>query len=252
MSGGAQKRLVLVVEGVDDVRRLQRLLALSAPHLILDGHGSRGVQNTCRALGSGFDQPHLGVCDRDVMSDEEVDELRRSVPGLFVLPSRCLENELLHPPLLARALDMTGQGVSEPGIRRVLREIADAQYEEVHGRMVDHILRRRHRESLQRQEGETRIGLVRRRYEASRDSAQARVLAVSEVSSRVENDLRRRWDAEHLALINGKVAFALAAQRLAPLLRGSRGLESVVLRHAIDSPPPGIAALRSEIAALLR
>jgi hypothetical protein len=118
--------------------------------------------------------------------------------------------------------------------------------------MVDHILRHRHRESLQRQEGETRIGLVRRRYEASRDSAQDRVLAVSEVSIRVENELRRRWDAEHLALINGKVAFALAAQRLAPLLRGSRGLESVVLRHAIDSPPPGIAALRSEIAALLR
>ena len=53
--------------------------------MILDGNGSRGVQNTCRALGSGFDQPHLGVCDRDVMSDEEVDDLRRRVPGLFVL-----------------------------------------------------------------------------------------------------------------------------------------------------------------------
>ena len=88
--------------------------------------------------------------------------------------------------------------------------------------MVDRILHGRYSESLQREEGETPIGLVRRRYEASRDSAQNRVLAVREVSIRVENDLRRRWDAEHLALINGKVAFAQVAQRLAPGLRGSR------------------------------
>jgi hypothetical protein len=253
VSASPQKRLVLVAEGVDDIRRLQRLLGdLGAPHMILDGNGSRGVQHTCRALGSGFDQPHLGVCDRDVMSDEEVEDLRRRVPGLFVLPSRCLENELLHPPLLTRALDMTGHEVSETEVRRVLREIADGQYEEVHATMVDHILHGRFRETLHREEGETPIGQVRRRYEASIESAQNRALAVSEVSIRVDNDLRRRWDGEHLALINGKIAFAQAAQCLAPGLRGSRGLESVVLRHAIDSPPPGIAALRSEIAALLR
>ena len=253
MSASPQKRLVLVAEGVDDIRRLQRLLGdLGAPHMILDGNGSRGVQHTCRALGGGFDQPHLGVCDRDVMSDEEVEDLRRRVPGLFVLPSRCLENELLHPPLLALALDMTGHEVGEAEVRRVLREIADGQYEEVHASMVNHILHGRFREPLHREEGETPLGRVRRRYEASRDSAQNRVLAVREVSIHVENDLRTRWDGEHLTLIDGKVAFAQAAQCLAPGLRGSRALEAAVLRHSIDHPPPGIAALRSEIAALLR
>jgi hypothetical protein len=186
------------------------------------------------------------------MTDDEVDDLRRRVPGLFVLPSRCLENELLHPPLLYRALDMTGHEVSEGEIRSVLREIADAQYDEVHATMVDRVLYRQYSESLQREDGESPIGLLRRRYEARRDSAQNRVLAVTEVSIRVENDLRGRWDAEHLGLINGKLAFAQVAQRLAPGLRGRRGLETAVLRHAIDSPPPGIAALRSEIASLLR
>lgn len=244
---------MLIAEGVDDVRRLKRLLAdLGGPPMILDGQGARGVQHTCRALGSGFDQPHLGICDRDVMSDEEIQDLRRDVPALFVLPSRCLENELLHPPLLARALDMTGHEVPETEVRRVLREIADGQYSEVHARMVDHILRRQPRESLQRQEGETPIGAVKRQFEASREAAQNRALAVAAVSIRVDSDLRRRWDAEHLALINGKVAFGQAAQRLAPGLRGSRALEGAVLRHAIDTPPPGIAALRAEIAALLR
>jgi hypothetical protein len=253
VSASPLKRIVVIAEGVDDVRRLARLLAdLGGSAVILDGHGARGVQQTCRALASGFDQPHLGVCDRDVMSDEEVENLRRRVPGLFVLPSRCLENELLHPPLLSRALDMTGHQVSEAEVRTVLREIADGQYEEVHARIVDHVVRQLHRESLGRQEGETPIGRVRRRLEASRESAQNRALAVERVALRVESELRRRWDAEHLALMDGKVAFALVAHRLAPGLRGGRGLESAVLRHAIDTPPPGIAALRSEIAALLR
>ena len=253
MSGSEQKRLVLVVEGTDDVRRLRRLLPdLRLPHLILDGHGFHGVQATCRTLGSGFDQPYLGVCDRDLRSDDEVEEVRRRVPGLFFWPSRCLENELLHPPLLARALDMTGHEVSEAEIRAVLRKIADGQYDEVHATMVDGLLRHADEGSLQLEDGEPPIGLLRRRFEARRDSAQDRVAAVTEVSKQVEISLRRRWGAKHLLLLDGKAALPQVAQQLAPGLKGGRGLETAVLRHAIDNPPPGIAALRSEIAHLLR
>jgi len=82
------------------------------------------------------------------MSDEDVEALRGKTPGLFVLPSRCLENELLYPPLLARALDMSGHQITEADIRTVLREIADNQFDQAHARTVDHILRRDHMRRL--------------------------------------------------------------------------------------------------------
>jgi len=252
VSDSEQKRLSLVVEGTDDVRRLRRLLPdLRPPNLILDGHGVRGVEATCRTLSTGFDQPYLGVCDRDLRSDEELEDARRRVPGLFFLPSRCLENELLHPPLLAHALDMTGHGVSESEIREVLRGIADEQYDQVHATLVERRLRHAYEGSVEHEEGEPAIGLLRRRFEASRDSAQQRAVAVMEVSKEVEVTLRRRWSARHLVLFDGKAAFPQVAQQLAPGLKGSGGLETALLRHAIDNPPPGIAALRSEIARLL-
>jgi hypothetical protein len=248
-----EPRLLLIVEGVDDVRRLRRLLPeLGVPHLVLDGKGFRGVRETCQALSSGFDQPYLGVCDRDLKSDEDVDAQRERLPSLFFLPSRCLENELLHPPLLSRALDMSGHEITEAEIRAALRKIADEQYEAVHARMVDDALRHAFNGPFQREEDETPIRLVRRQYEGRRNSAQNRVLAITEMADRVERELRGRWDAEHLALFNGKTAFPKVAQQLAPQLKGRRGLEAAVLRHALDSPPPGIAALRSEVERLLR
>jgi hypothetical protein len=76
-------------------------------------------------------------------------------------------------------------------------------------------------------------------------------MAVGEVSISVEATLRRRWNAQHLLLLNGKRALPQVAQRLAPGLKGGPGLETVVLRHALDYPPPGVAALRSEIARLV-
>ena len=132
----------------------RRLLPdVRSPDLILDGNGARGVHRTCRTLSSGFDQPHLGVCDR-IMSNQDVEALRRRVPGLFVLPSRCLENELLHPPLLARALDMTGHEVSEAEVRALLRQIADDQYDQIHATIVDRILYREYTEPIEREDGE--------------------------------------------------------------------------------------------------
>ncbi len=163
---GQKSGLSLVVEGPDDVRRLRRLFPeVGPPHLILNGHGVRGVEATSRTLGTGFDQPYLGVCDRDLRSDEELEEAGRRVPGLFFWPSRCLENELLHPPLLARALDMTGHGVSEGEIREVLRAIADGQYDEVHATLVERRLRQAHEGSVEHKDGEPAIGLLRRRFE---------------------------------------------------------------------------------------
>jgi hypothetical protein len=211
----------------------------------------RGVRETCKALGSGFDRPYIGVCDRDLRSDEEISQQEQRVPGLFFLASRCLENELLHPPLLVRALDMTGHEVTEAEIRLALRTIADGQYQDVHARMVESELHRLEDLSLGREEGETPLGGVRRKYEARREAAQNRLLAMSEVATRVEDDLQGRWDAEHLALLDGKTAMPQIAQQLAPGLKGSRGLEAAVIRHAIDSPPPGIAALRKEIGRLI-
>lgn len=251
-AGGEEQRLVLIVEGVEDARRLRRLLPeLGLNDLILGANGAAGVQSTCRTLSTGFNAPHLGVCDRDLMNNEEVDDLKRRTPGLFVWSSRCLENELLHPPLVARALDMAGYAASEADVRSTLREIADTQYDQVHATLVDRDLRRRFEVPRQREDGEPPIGLLRREYESRRDSALEQVMAVQEVSISVEASLRRRWNAQYLLLLNGKRALPQVAQRLAPGLKGGPGLETVVLRHALDYPPPGVAALRSEIARLV-
>ena len=246
-------RFLLIVEGVDELRRLPRLLPEidTQNYIMLDGQGFRGVRDTCKTLGSGFDRPYIGVCDRDLKGDEEVGQQEQSTPGLFFLASRCLENELLHPPLLMHALDMTGHKVSETEILSALRTIADGQYEEVHARLVDSALHRMTDLPLGREEGKTPLSGIRRKYEARRDAAQNRLLTMSAVAARIEDALQGRWDAEHLALLDGKTAMPQIAQQLAPGLKGSRGLESAVIRHAIDFPPPGIAALRAEIGRLI-
>lgn len=156
MSGGHQRPLLLVVEGVDDVRRYVRLLpGLRPPPSILDANGSQGVRLTCRALSTGSDRPYLGVCDRDLLSDDQVEELRQSVPGLFILPTRCLENELLHPPLLSRALDQSGHQATESEVRSLLRTIADEQYDDIHAAMVEGLLYRADEERVRREPGES-------------------------------------------------------------------------------------------------
>ena len=245
-------RFLLIVEGVDELRRLPGLLPEidAKSYIMLDGQGFRGVRDTCKTLGSGFDRPYVGVCDRDLRSDDETIYEEEKAPGLFFLASRCLENELLHPPLLMRTLDMAGYEITEAEIRLTLRAIADGQYQDVHARMVDSELHRMRDLPLGREEGEVPLGGIRRKYEARRDAAQNRLLAMSEVAARIEDDLQGRWDTEHLALLDGKTAMPQLAQQLAPGFKG-RGLETAVLRHARDFPPPGIAALRAEISRLI-
>jgi hypothetical protein len=192
---------------------------------MLDGQGFRGVRDTCKTLGSGFDRPYVGVCDRDLRSDDETIQEEEKAPGLFFLASRCLENELLDPPLLTRTLDMAGYEITEAEIRLTLRAIADGQYQDVHARMVDSELHRMRDLPLGREEGEAPLGGIRRKYEARREAAQNRLLAMSEVAARIEDDLQGRWDTEHLALLDGKTAMPQLAQQLAP------GFKAVALRQ---------------------
>lgn len=108
MRSAANSSMLIIVEGRDDLRRLPLLLPPElVPRTILMAEGAKGVQATCRTLESGFDRPFLGICDRDLMTDQDVEELHAKLPSLFVWPSRCLENELLHPPLLSQVLTMT-------------------------------------------------------------------------------------------------------------------------------------------------
>ena len=248
MSDSKQTRLLLIVEGDDDARRLKRLLSdLPTSPTILIGYGSSGVQRTCSTLARGFSRPYLGVCDRDLMTDDEVAVLNRGTSGLFFWPLRCLENELLHPPLLCRALDMSGHvGNNESLVRTVIREIADSHYDEVHAKIVERVLRSEYKVLAQHNEGDSPIRRLINDQEARRNAAQQRLAAVSTVASQVEQELRLRWDEDHLMLLNGKAALHQVAQRLATNFKGP-GFENALLRHALDNPPPGVAALRSKI-----
>jgi hypothetical protein len=155
----ANSSMLIVVEGPDDLRRLPLLLPPElVPGAILMAEGTKGVQATCRTLESGFDRPFLGICDRDLMTDRDIEELHAKLPALFVWPSRCLENELLHPPLLSQVLTMTGHpDVGEQRVRTVLREIAATQREEILATLVNADMLRKHDLALDKRPGETPV-----------------------------------------------------------------------------------------------
>ncbi len=240
--------IVLIVEGPDDERRLQLLLPPEfLPSTVLIADGAQGVQSTCRALASGFDPPFLGVCDRDLMSLDEVEDLRRRFPHLFVWPSRCLENELLHPPLLWHTLEMTGhRDITEDRVRAVLREIADTQRPDVLARLVNQALYRRVQVTVEREDGDGPVDVMAKRYEAKRNRAQQQLRGFWTCVQEVEGELDARWDEDHLVMLDGKAALHQVAQRLTTSFKGP-GLENALIRQALDAPPPGIAALRAAI-----
>ncbi len=244
----ANTSMLIVVEGRDDLRRLPLLLPPDlVPGTILMADGAKGVQATCRTLENGVDRPFLCICDRDLMTDGDVEKLCRNLPGLFVWSSRCLENEPLHPPLLSHVLTITGHpDVGESRVRAALREIADAQCEEILAVLVNTDMHRDHDLTLDRRPGETPINRMLRGHEAKRDLAERRVREFWLRVSQSERWLDDHWDQQHLRLLDGKAALTRVGHILGANFTG-RGLEQALIYQALQEPSPGVAALREAI-----
>ena len=91
-----QTDLLVVVEGTTDISLLESLLPVLFGRTTIRQAGSASdVEHACRALGAHPDLRFLGIRDRDLLTQGELDERVGAIPGLFVWPSRMMENELL-------------------------------------------------------------------------------------------------------------------------------------------------------------
>jgi hypothetical protein len=242
---GTVRELLVIVEGREDQRRIELLLPPEEmPNGLLIAAGAAGVEASCRTLETGFTRPFLGVRDRDLMDEEKLQALSLEVPSLFVLPSRCLENELLHPPLLTHVLDMLGhRDMPEERVRAVLREIADEQKAEVAVELAELDLYAKFELSRERDQKDTPAEAMARRFRAKRDLGGEHVSQLWGCLAEAEAALEKRWEREHLNLMDGKRALHIVGQRAATGVK-AQILEKALIRRALDDPPPGVARLR--------
>ena len=242
--------------GGDTRRHLHR--ACAAAGLVRRGrdrHGrGSGAGRERVSCAKGGTRPVLGVRDRDLLNDTEVDEICRGIPNLFVWPGRCLENDLLHPPLLVSAVRSTAAEINEATVREQLRLLAEQHRDE----MVAHLADRRLRDEMpdeprprartpsvgcrSRAQMTSRVRL-QVRLQDRRDAAQRRVDAYARVHQEVSSEIADRFEAEHLALLDGKRALRQLGADLNPF-RTADQLEALLVKHIQEGlVPPGFAAL---------
>ena len=199
-----QSDMLVVVEGEMDAQRLLAALPLELSRAtIYVAGGASAVEATAGTLNSGKPLiPWLCVRDRDLLGGDEVTQLTERIPGLFVWPTRMLENELLEPSLVARTLERAGVETDESEVRRVLVELAREQKDQVLVDLVAHELKRRNPYDLRKAEGAMDRELAY--LEATRASAEARLATFEEVRDAITKSLNERWESDWPKLIDGK------------------------------------------------
>ena len=88
-----QSDLIVVVEGPTDVQRLSAVMPLELGRAVLYKAGNASsLEATCRAFASERSPlPYVCVRDRDLLADEQAENLKATLPGLFIWSNRCLE-----------------------------------------------------------------------------------------------------------------------------------------------------------------
>jgi hypothetical protein len=139
-AGGGGTKKVLVVEGSGDTAFLTlmldkppfRAMGILERFVIVDAGGKDAV---FKILGAHPE--YLGMVDRDAWSDAECEEKKRKFPTLFILPRFCIENFIICPEELRRALpELKGfeeiEAEIPQGVRHgCLRRAAQPLYEEL-------------------------------------------------------------------------------------------------------------------------
>jgi predicted ATPase len=241
-----QSQFVVVVEGSVDEGRLLGLLPVElAPAVVTVAGDAAAVEQVARNLSTTQEISYISIRDRDLLSDDEVAAKLASTPGLFIWPLRELESELLHPPLLAKALERAGQPLEVGEVTQRLREIADRQYDDIIAQLVEATLKARF--GIE-QRGTTRLERVRAFLEDQADIANQKQEAFDGVLAEVRTSLEARWETDFLQLMDGKRGLGeftagTPFQNTASLINAI----TLTLRDEPGLTPPGIAALRGRL-----
>jgi hypothetical protein len=245
-----QSDAIVVVEGTTDRERLTAMLPLEFGRVFtLVARSGDAVETVVRMLNeTAVGIPHVGVRDRDFMSDTEVAELKAALPNLFIWSGRSIENEILKPNLISATLNRTfGHSTTESEVTDRLRTLAAPEREDVVAQYVHFALRRQHRYT--KKEG-TPIERRRHYLEEQVRVATAQLETFDDVVSTTRQSIEARWDAEFLSLADGK--------RLLSEFTETSGFKSrtdflAALTHTMhtkeDLFPEGLSRLRAMLAA---
>jgi hypothetical protein len=246
-----QSDALIVVEGHTDVQRLNALLPLDLgrTETFVAGSGA-GVETVVRTLNDGeIPIPHLGIRDRDYLDDAAAAALEEAIPNLFVWRSRSIENEILFPPLIAKTLERAGRATTEDEARRLLHDTAERQRDAVLAELVEARLRRAYEYT---KAGSDPLGRMKHHLEEVQRVATEKLAEFDKVSEEVRRELDERWDADYLALVDGK---RLLSELVEFTPFGSvRDLLAALTQTAYEHAellPPGFAELRDRLRQIL-
>lgn len=123
-----QASYLLIVEGVDDQKRLEMLFPdeLASAKLVVAGSRDQALAMANSIKGLDLGLPWLCVIDRDFLSDAEVREIE-SRGSIFVWATRMLENVLLDARLIAASVAALGVSASE--IESKMQDLIDEHRE---------------------------------------------------------------------------------------------------------------------------
>ena len=246
-----QSDAFVVVEGPTDEQRLSALLPLEFGRVFTFVAGSGAdVERIVGLLNSdAIPIPHLGIRDRDTMSEDEAAALEIATPNLFVWSRRSIENVIVSPPLIAKTLERIGTILSEEQIVARLREIADRQREAVQSELVEARLREAHSYS---RAGTAPLERLRHHLQEVRRVAEERLAQLDGVAGEVARELDARWETEFMDITDGKRILSEFLQFTG--FRTVRDFLAAVTQTAHDHPdllPPDFARLRERLQLIL-
>jgi hypothetical protein len=246
-----QSDAFVVVERTTDEPRLSALLPLELGRVFAFVAGTgRDVEQVVRMLNSEpLPVPHIGIRDRDYMSDDQAAQLESDIPNLFVWSKRSIENEILFPALIARTLARIGRTVSPDEVIERLRQLANDQRETVRSEFVEARLRQAHSYT---KAGETALERQRHHLEDIRRIAEQKLGELDDVAAQVDAELAQRWDADFLRLVDGKRLLAEFVEFTG--FRSLRDLLAALTATVQEHPellPPNFVHLRERLRALL-
>ncbi len=242
-----QSDAFVVVEGPTDEQRLSALLPLEFGRVFTFVAGSGAdVERIVGLLNSdAIPIPHLGIRDRDTMSNDEAIALEAATPNLFVWSRRSIENVILSPPLLAKTLERSGSPLSEEEVVARLRELAGRQREAIEAELVEARLREAHSYS---RAGATPSARLKHHLQEVRRVADERLAQLDDVTDEVERELDARWESDFLVIADGKRMLSEFLQFTG--FRTVRDLLAAITQSAHDHPelmPSDFARLRQRL-----